>query len=129
MTLTIDKMYTDISPDLRRSWDRDISKVTGVRAVKNSMLGIITARKGSKPFDPDFGCDITSQLFENLTPLTADTIQKNIVSAVRAYEPRIVRLNVIVTPLYDNNSLIVDIRFSILDNPDVLEVLKVHLSD
>ena len=127
--LTIDKMYTDISPDLRQSWDKDIAKVTGVRAVKNSMIGIITSKKGSKPFEPEFGCDITSQLFEILTPLSADTIQKNIISAIRAYEPRIVRLKVIVTPLYDNNSVIVDIRFSVLDNPDVLEVLKIHLAD
>ena len=127
--LTIDKMYTDISANLSKSWDKDIAKVTGVRAVKNSMIGIITSKKGSKPFEPDFGCDITSQLFENLTPLTADTIEKNIVSAIRQYEPRIVRLKVIVTPLYDSNSVIVDIRFSVLDNPDVLEVLKIHLSD
>lgn len=127
--LTIDKMYTDISANLSKSWDKDIAKVTGIRAVKNSMIGIITSKKGSKPFEPDFGCDITSQLFENLTPLTADTIEKNIVSAIRQYEPRIVRLKVIVTPLYDSNAVIVDIRFSVLDNPDVLEVLKIHLSD
>ena len=121
-------MYTDISPSMSESWNRDVSKTVGTRAVKNAMLGIITTRKGSKPFDPDFGCDITDQLFENMTPLTANTIERTITSAIRQYEPRVLELSVTVTPQYDSNSVIIDVRFSILDNPDELDNLKLELS-
>lgn len=125
----INIMYTDISPNMDQAWNRDLAKSVGARAVKNSLLGIVTSRKGSKPFDPDFGCDITNSLFENMTPLTANTIERSITAAVRQYEPRIVRLSVGVSPQYDANAIIIDIKFSILDNPDVLESLKLQLND
>ncbi|AJD81997.1 baseplate wedge subunit [Yersinia phage vB_YenM_TG1] len=76
---------------------------------------------------PDFGCNLSDELFENMTPLTADTIQRGIVASVRSYEPRIDKLNVEVTPVYDDNVLIVSIYFSIVDNPDTIEQIKVQL--
>lgn len=123
----INLMYTDLSMDFGRAWDNDVARTAGARAVKNSMLGIIMTKRGSRPFDPAFGSDLALMLFENMTPLTADTIQKNITSAIRNYEPRVYSLLVEVTPLYDNNSIIVTIRFSIVDNPDTLEEIKLKL--
>lgn len=125
----INLLYTDLDPELKQAWNRDIATSTGARAIKNSLLGIIMTKKGSRPFDPEFGCDLGDQLFENLTPLVADTIERSIVAAIRAYEPRVLRLSVNVTPLYDDNELRVEVAFSILDNPDVLEQLKIRLSN
>ncbi|AND76130.1 recombination repair and ssDNA binding protein [Enterobacteria phage vB_EcoM_IME540] len=126
--MNINKMYSDLDPEMRTSWDRDVAKATGARAVKNSLLGIITTRKGSRPFMPEFGCDISNQLFENITPLITDTIKRNIVSAVRNFEPRISALAVGVTPVYDDNSIIVTVQFSIVDDPDTLEQIRIQLS-
>ncbi|QIN96059.1 baseplate wedge protein [Escherichia phage MN04] len=126
--MNIDKMYSDLDPEMRTSWNRDVAKATGARAVKNSLLGIITTRKGSRPFMPEFGCDISNQLFENITPLITDTIKRNIVSAVRNFEPRISALAVGVTPVYDDNSIIVTVQFSIVDDPDTLEQIRIQIS-
>lgn len=123
----INLMYTDLSPDLSKAWDNDVADAKGARAVKNSMLGIIMTKRGSRPFDPNFGSDLSSQLFENMTPLVADTIEKNILSAIRNYEPRVYDLQVAVDPHYDSNALVITIRFSIVDNPDVLEEIKIKL--
>lgn len=120
-------MYSDFDPDMRMAWDNDVTRTTGARAVKNSLLGIITTRKGSRPFDPEFGCNLSDELFENMTPLTADTIRRNIVSAVRNYEPRINRLSVEVLPLYDDNAIIVTVLFSIVDDPDTLERIRIQM--
>lgn len=124
----INDLYKDISPELSKSWNRDVASSVGARAVKNSLLGIITTPKGSRPFDPEFGCDIGDALFENMTPLTVSTVEKSITSAIRTYEPRILRLSVQVQAQYDNNAIIVTVMFSILDNPDALEQLKLQLS-
>ncbi|ADI55508.1 gp25 baseplate wedge subunit [Escherichia phage IME08] len=126
--MNINKMYSDLDPEMRTSWNRDVAKAIGARAVKNSLLGIITTRKGSRPFMPEFGCDISNQLFENITPLITDTIKRNIVSAVRNFEPRISALAVGVTPVYDDNSIIVTVQFSIVDDPDTLEQIRIQLS-
>lgn len=123
----INNLYSDLSPGMVSAWDNDVQRVIGARAVKNSLLGIVTTRKGSRPFNPAFGCDLTDQLFENMTPLTADTIRTNIISAVRNFEPRIYNLFVDVQPIYDDNTVIVTVRFSIVDNPDTLEQIKVQL--
>ncbi|ADG60096.1 baseplate wedge subunit [Acinetobacter phage Acj9] len=123
----INHLYSDLSPELNMAWNRDVAGSTGARAVKNSLLGIVTTKKGSRPFDPNFGCDIGDSLFENMTPLTANTIEKSITAAIHTYEPRIVRLNVAVDANYDGNSVIVTILFSILDNPDTLEQLKFRM--
>ena len=124
----INKLYSDIDPEMKMDWDKDVSRSLGLRSIKNSLLGIITTRKGSRPFDPEFGCDLSDQLFENMTPLTADTVERNIESAVRNYEPRIDKLSVNVIPVYDDYTLIVEIRFSVIDNPDDIEQIKLQLA-
>lgn len=123
----ISLLYSDLDPSMNMAWDKDVGITVGARAVKNSMLGIVLTRRGSRPFMPEFGCDLMDDLFENMTPLTADTIQKNISTAIRNWEPRITRLSVDVQAMYDDNSVIVTIRFAILDNPDTLEELKMRL--
>lgn len=124
---TINELYSDLDTKMDIAWNKDVAAATGARAVKNSILGIITTRKGSRPFMPEFGCNLTDELFENLTPLVADTIQRNITSAVQNYEPRVNNIYVEVTPLYDDNSLIVTINFSVVDNPDTLQEIKLKL--
>ena len=81
-----------------------------------------------RPFDPLFGCDLNKSLFENMNPLTVDTLSKNINEAIRNYEPRVRNLTVEVTPQYDDNSIIVSIYFSVIDNPDDLEQLRIRLA-
>lgn len=125
---TINQMYTDLNLEFKRAWNNDIKKNTGIKAVKDSILLIITTTKGSRPFDPNFGCDLNRALFENINPLTVDTLAKNINESIRNYEPRVKRLDVDVTPQYDENSIIVTIYFSVIDNPDELEQLRVRLS-
>ena len=124
----INKLYSDIDPEMKMDWNKDVSRSLGLRSIKNSLLGIITTRKGSRPFGPEFGCDLSDQLFENMTPLTADTVERNIESAVRNYEPRIDKLSVNVIPVYDDYTLIVEIRFSVIDNPDDIEQIKLQLA-
>lgn len=124
----INKLYSDIDPEMKMDWNKDVSRSLGLRSIKNSLLGIITTRKGSRPFDPEFGCDLSDQLFENMTPLTADTVERNIESAVRNYEPRIDKLSVNVIPVYDDYTLIVEIHFSVIDNPDDIEQIKLQLA-
>lgn len=125
--ITINQLYTDIDPDLTKAWNNDVVKSVGLTAVKDSMLGIITTKKGTRPFLPDFGCGLSDELFENMNPLTSDTLSRNIVSAINAYEPRVSSITCNVDPVYDDNSILISIYFSIIDNPDTINELKLSL--
>lgn len=125
---TINQMYSDLNMEFLKSWDNDVKKNVGLKAVKDSLLLIITTKKGTRPFDPNFGCDLNNALFENINPLTIDTLSKNIHESIRNYEPRVSKLNVEVTPQYDDNAIIVSVSFSIIDNPDELEQLKIRMA-
>ena len=63
-----------------------------------------------------------------MNPLTAESIRTSIVSAIRTYEPRVYNLSVEVIPQYDDNSVTVTIYYSIIDDPDDVEQIKLQLS-
>lgn len=119
--------YSDLSPKLSRDLNNDTTKSINIRAVKNSLLALVTTKKGSRPFYPEFGCDISSELFENMSPLVENTIQTSISNAIRNFEPRIEKLGVSVNSMPDQNAILVKILFSIITDPESIEELKLSL--
>lgn len=121
--------YSDLSPTMAKDLSNDVSKSINIRAVKNALLALITTRKGSRPFYPDFGCNLSSELFENISPLVENTIQNSVIDAIRNFEPRIAKLGVTVVASPDDNSVLVKIVFSIITDPDAVEELRLSLSE
>ena len=128
MGVNLRLLYSDIEPNMQRDWNNDVAASKGAAAVRNSLIGIVTTIKGTRPFDSNFGCAISDMLFENMSPLTAESIRTSIVSAIRTYEPRVYNLSVEVIPQYDDNSVTVTIYYSIIDDPDDVEQIKLQLS-
>lgn len=128
MAINIKLLYSDLDPNLTKAWNQDVTASRGSVAVKNSLIGIVTTRKGTRPFDSNFGCEIDDQLFENINPLTAESVKTSITTAIRAYEPRVYNVTVDVIPEYDLNALTVTIYYSIIDEPEEVEKIKLQLS-
>lgn len=128
MTVNLRLLYSDIEPNLTRDWNKDVAASKGASAVKNSLIGIVSTQKGTRPFDSNFGCEIGEQIFENMNPLTAESVRTSIISAIRAYEPRVYNLKVDVIPVYDENRITVTIYYSIIDEPEDVERIKLELS-
>lgn len=128
MSINIKLIYSDLDPNLTKAWNQDVTASRGSIAVKNSLIGIVTTRKGTRPFDSNFGCEIDDQLFENINPLTAESVKTSITSAIRAYEPRVYNVIVDVIPEYDTNAITVTIYYSIIDEPEEVEKIKLQLS-
>lgn len=121
--------YSDLTPTMSKDLNNDVSKSVDVRAVKNALLALITTRKGSRPFYPEFGCDLSSELFENMSPLTDYTIQTSITTAIKNFEPRVEKLKVNCNSLPDTNTILVSIYFSIITDPDSIEEMKLTLGE
>lgn len=91
--------YRDIDINFTPNWNRDISSKDNARAVMQAVVNIVTTKKGSMPFDPDYGTTIGSEMFENITPFLLSTIETDIKDAIIKYEPRVEDIEVSLTPI------------------------------
>jgi phage baseplate assembly protein W len=73
---------------------------------------------GEKKFQPFFGGDVISRLFENFSPFTSFEIKKAIERSIIRNEPRVDSLNVEVVTNIDSNSLQVTTRFTIRNSQE-----------
>lgn len=95
---------------------KDINILTADRAVVNSVKNLILTNTYEKPFLPEFGSNIRKLLFENLDPVTATMMQREIEEVIRTFEPRVRLSSVTVVPNYDENAFSVSIQFFILNS-------------
>lgn len=120
--------WTDVRWDMGRAWNNDVARTENIDAVKYSLVGIITTRKGSRPFMPDFGCNLTNQLFENYNIATQEIARETIIDSIKAFEPRVAGLNVEVVGDPDNNSIEVTIYYSTIKDPGYVERIRLNLA-
>lgn len=128
--LAAEKMniYSDVPADFRRDEKtNDLAAVKNISAVQQSMVAIISTRKGERPFNPNFGCDIQGSLFENMTDASMFTIEKSVTMAIQQYEPRVKLQNVAITPNYDQNEYIVTISYQLITDLNYIYKLKLGL--
>ncbi|CAM0069397.1 baseplate wedge subunit [Vibrio phage F86] len=113
--------YSDVPANFGKSVvNNDLSASYDLNAVQESILGIVSTNKGERPFNPEFGCDISNQLFENISPASAFSIKYSIENAISKWEPRVIIRNVEVLPLYDRNTYQVTIKYHLKTNLDRL---------
>lgn len=121
-------IYTDIPADFRRDEKtNDLGIVKNIAAVQQSLIGIIGTKRGSRPFNPNFGCDIHASLFENMTDASMITIEKSIANAISQYEPRVQLQNISISPNYDQNEYIVTIYYQLITDMNYIYKLKMGL--
>lgn len=122
--------YSDLEPNLKLDTrTNDVSKVINVESVKNSLVAIISTRKGERPFEPDFGCEIYSSLFENMNDFSAYTIENSIKQSITNYEPRVRLKSVQVVPFYDQNMYVISITYHVITDLSVVYTMKLNLKD
>lgn len=104
---------------------KDITLVTNEDSVKQSIINIILTSPGEKLFNNSFGSEINRLLFENVTPQTTASLIDLIKLTVENYEPRANLIDVVASPLPDQNAYTISIIFSVINNtePITLEFL------
>ena len=94
-------------------------------AVKRAVRNLILTNFGERPYEPLYGGNVRALLFENTDdPLLDSLIQSRIEAAIENFEPRAKVDRVIVDVKPDSNALVIQIRFTILNErfPVDLEV-------
>ena len=93
---------------------RDILALKNESAIARSVRNIVFTVPGEKPFDEDFGSQISQALFENINDISANIIKSEIQSSLKRYEPRVNVREVDVKPNFDQNEFNVTIVYEII---------------
>jgi len=130
-----EKLYKDFDLTFAIKETGDIYKKTDAGAVRQAVKNIIQTNFGEKPFNPYFGGDIRSMLFETrdqesiylLETSLELQLENNIRNSISTYEPRAELLNVEINAGFNNNTLAAIITFKIKSTEEVV-TLETNLS-
>mgnify|MGYP003117259252 FL=1 len=122
------KQYSDL--DLffaKKTVGNDVNKVTDIQAVKRSVRNLILLNAFEKPFHPEISSGVRDMLFENMSPVVASILNKQIEDVVVNFEPRVRLVGVRALPDYDRNIYNVTLEFYVVNAPTELVDLSVML--
>jgi len=87
--LDLDTSFTNINELNATNEQTDVVVDYDLRAIKNSIINIMTTSPGEKILNPTFGIDLRDYLFEPVTEITSGLIANDIITGFALQEPRI----------------------------------------
>lgn len=114
MASTIENRYSDL--DLTFTMHpvkKDIVLSIDDQAVARAVRNLILTNHYERPFHPEIGSNVRKMLFEPISPLTANYLQREIEDTIKNYEPRVRLQQVVVQVNPDSNSYSAIISFYI----------------
>ena len=120
--VTYSDFYSNFDLELVK---KDLLSYKNEDSVKRSIRNILLTDKGERFFNPTFGSDIRKMLFENFSPSTEQVIADLIKTAIGNHEPRANVIDVNVSGDHDQNSMYINIVFSVINKaePVTLELI------
>jgi len=100
----------------------DVRPLTDLDAIKNSIKNILLTRKGEKPFNPRFGCNLKSYLFEPADPITKASMEREIRYSIGDQEPRVELKEVVINDDPDENAYYITITVMVLNQQQTTDV-------
>lgn len=94
---------------------KDLARHVNEYAITEALKNLVFTNRGERFFNNLYGCDINRILFENINPFTMDTINTLIRTAIKNFEPRVQVEDITCTALPDNNSIYIDLTYSIVN--------------
>ena len=111
----VSKSFKDVSMSFKfNPLSGDLIALKNENAIARAVRNIVLTTPGEKFFDPDFGSSVSEILFENVDDITAVSIDDEIKSSLKNYEPRVELINVTVDPNFDANQFDVRITYRIV---------------
>ena len=111
----VSKSFKDVSMSFKfNPLSGDLIGLKNENAIARAVRNIVLTTPGEKFFDPDFGSSVSEILFENVDEITAISIEDEIKSSLKNYEPRVELINVTVDPNFDANQFDVRITYRIV---------------
>ena len=109
---TLTKLYSDIDfAFTKKPVTNDVALSYDAQAVIRSIRNLLLTNHYERLWNPDLGSNLNALLFELITPLTAQSLSREVRLIIQNYEPRARLKEVVVTPLPDKNAYNLYISF------------------
>lgn len=119
----INRKYKDLDLDmLIHPHTGDLVARVDDSAINGSLMSIIKTKKGEKVFNPKFGSNIHSSLFEPFHPTTSISLESQIKSTISLQEPRVRLHSVVVLGNESKNGYAVTITYSPINENRVVSL-------
>lgn len=123
MPQNIYQRYSDLNLSfIANPVKKDIGILYDFDAVKASVMNLVLTKHYERPFHSEIGCNVTAMLFENITSITALSIQRSITDVIQNFEPRAKLQSVVVTENYNEDGYNVNITFYVLNITQVQNI-------
>ena len=96
---------------------KDLVLSTDEQAITRSIKNLVLTNYYERLMQPTIGSNINAMLFEMITPLTANHVQREIYDVVTAFEPRALNVSVSVVALQEKNALSASVQYNIENTP------------
>ncbi len=115
MVQRISKAFKDLSLSFdRHPVTNDILVLKNEDAIKRAVRNIVQTVPNERFFNPIFGSDVKTSLFEFVDFGTASLLEDQILVAIENYEPRVKNVRVRVDPNADRNEFEIFISYNIV---------------
>lgn len=117
----------DINLSFNKKTNGDIFKKEDAAAVKQAVKNLLMTNKFEKPFQHQFGADLSGLLFELADDLMEDDINQEITMAIKNWEPRARVINVQSQVQPDLNNIFCRIEFQVIATGSI-EVIETSVA-
>ena len=115
VTISMPKKYRDLPLSfLKHPGTGDVRPINDIDAVKQSVKNLILTNFGERPFQSKIGSNVTSLLFELVSPFTVEALRRNIETTLREQEPRVNGVIVNIFDDSDRNAYIVHLNYNVV---------------
>ena len=122
------RAFKDINLSFKRHpVTNDVVTIRDEDAIKRSVKNIIFTIVGEKPFNPEFGSQISGALFELDTQFNQIALQDEIKSILSQFEPRIDNFVTTVTIVPDSNEMNCTVEYEIVGMTAETQIVDVLL--
>ncbi|QMP83939.1 MAG: hypothetical protein [Caudoviricetes sp.] len=124
-TLTGEKRKTEFYSDFLSSFAKtpignQLAKVTNERSINQSLKNIILTDLGERLFQPNFGSNVRSLLFDNNLESNLTAIEFYISNSINLSEPRVNLIEVNLQIGNNDNEVVVNIVYNTINNPETI---------
>mgnify|MGYP003338132829 CR=1 FL=1 len=114
-------LYSDFASSFKpHPITKELIRLTDEDAVKQAIKNIVLTAIGERLFNPFIGSNVYRSLFEPASPFFAEDMLRYINSSIRQFETRVQVLEVLPVISADNNTVTLNINFSVINKPELV---------